>query len=847
MLSLLRRNAACLLVVLAACGEQGSTPAQTAEQDASPRAKTTWRLFDELPPEVIVRGEARAPIASHPLLPAVGDDRWFALRPHQTARGLRLGLATREGPGGSLVLGTAEGPAQLVATGVRPGEALIVRAQVRVEGPPPTTDWTVAAVEERRSPVAADDELSLEDVRLLFASGGGLLVHPASAGNATAEISLPLLLGPETTELVVYLAAPLQARSSVHFEEVQLFRSRASDHLRSGAPVSGAEPRHDALGTVDVSLDLDRRTALALVPGTRLTWTLPELPPDSAWRLDHAVGLRPRTPEIDGMLGLSWFLDGEAVHVENLEAPHSPDEPAWRERSMRLARAPSDERPGTLELRVEGLSTDDPPAAWLAQPLLRAVPGPRGPAGEPPGDRPADTPPHIVLISLDTLRFDRLGCYGNDDGLTPRIDALAAHGLRFASAWSTSSYTLPSHASLLTGTLPVAHGAESMSSGLDPERSPFLARILAEAGYHTAAFTGGGFVAPSFGFSEGFDRYAEVDPVWALDARRGMDLLQRHGGGPGSRRQASHRRLMEGGVADWITAQPHGAPFFLFLHTYITHSLAPSRAALQRFGLLGPDGEEAPIDHRATSAFNDGARERLDEARASTLPYYDATVTMADALVGAVLDALDAAGLSQDTIVVVTSDHGEEFGEHDHFGHGRSLYEPVARVPLIVRLPAHLRGERQPGVVPEPVSLVDVAPWILRLAGLTPDPRMTPPPPFAPETLDPPRRRVVPLDLHTSYARESALVRDGLKLHLRWRHENEDLGEPATLLFDLRADPAEHTELSAAREDDVATLQHAIVSYREQRDETASRERDLDPETRRALRQLGYLDAEDDG
>ena len=412
----------------------------------------------------------------------------------------------------------------------------------------------------------------------------------------------------------------------------------------------------------------------------------------------------------------------------------------------------------TLSASANG---DHPPLVVFGHPTVRAPrsDGPRQPTGPTPQAVPPQAPrPNIVLISLDTLRPDRLGCYGGEAGLTPHLDALASSGMRFTQAESTSSYTLPSHGSMLTGQYPAFHGAVDIDDKLKPERSPFVAQLLADAGWVTAAFTGGGYVSPEYGFATGFDRYSSNDPVWALETLRGRQLMETRSWERAPIQLPLLRRYAAPMIADWIEEQQDGVPFFLFLHTYIVHNYAPDLAWLEKRGLLLSDGSEAPFNHQDRVNFNasgglaagaagvagvrnEALREKVID---DYLPYYDATVGMADEFVGGVLAALDRAGLAGNTLVLVTSDHGEEFGEHGFFGHGETLFEANTRVPLLVRLPAgtpEAVGGTSPAVVDTPISLVDLAPWILRIAGVTPDPRMAVRAPLAPDTLAPPARK----------------------------------------------------------------------------------------------------------
>jgi arylsulfatase A-like enzyme len=459
----------------------------------------------------------------------------------------------------------------------------------------------------------------------------------------------------------------------------------------------------------------------------------------------------------------------------------------------------------------------------------------------------ADDPrPNVVLVSLDTLRPDRLGCYGFEPSHSPRIDALAAQGMLCANAYSTSSYTLPSHASMLSGQHPSRHGLVDRPGRLQRGRSPALAELLADAGFVTAAFTGGGFVGSAFGLDRGFDRFSHNDPVWALGTVRGEQLIEVDGV-PDARRRALLERYASPMIAEWIAEQDDGAPFFLFLHTYVVHNYAPDRRRIEQHRLLDPFGNERRLVKDDLNRFNNGERFLRRGVIDQYVPYYDATIAMADDFVGEVLDALAGAGLDGDTLVIVTSDHGEEFGEHGYFGHGQTLFDTNARVPLIVRLPAGA-PDAGPAVHDGLVSLVDLAPWILRLVGLAPDPRMAVGPPLGPEQEAPPARSRVFLDLDTRFHRVQAVREGDWKLHVR--HAGDAFGEHTALvrLYDLDADPAERRDLGGGSEtgrtlrellDEFTRHAEALGAQGAAEDEAVD---PLDDDVLESLRQLGYVD-----
>jgi choline-sulfatase len=276
------------------------------------------------------------------------------------------------------------------------------------------------------------------------------------------------------------------------------------------------------------------------------------------------------------------------------------------------------------------------------------------PAPAPPASRP-----NILLITIDTLRADRLG-----RGFTPALDALAGAGVRFEQARTAVPLTLPAHVTIMTGLLPVAHGVRD-NGVVFKGQSPPLARALRDTGYRTGAFVGAYVLDRRFGLSDGFDTYDDR-------IRRDPNL--------GARLEAERRGSeVVDAALPWM-AQVTG-PFFLWVHLYDPH--AP----------YDPPAEYRPTDRSA----------------------YDGEVAYADAQVGRIIEALQAKGAKDSTVVVLAGDHGEGLGEHGELTHGMLAYDTTLKVPLVITGPnLQSRG------VAAPVSLADVAPSLLRRVGVTP-------------------------------------------------------------------------------------------------------------------------------
>jgi choline-sulfatase len=270
---------------------------------------------------------------------------------------------------------------------------------------------------------------------------------------------------------------------------------------------------------------------------------------------------------------------------------------------------------------------------------------------------------NVLLITIDTLRADRVG-----RGLTPAIDAVAAHGVRFTHARATAPLTLPSHTSILTGALPVEHGVRVNGAALTVRGT--LARAFHDAGYRTGAFVGAYVLDRRFGLSGGFDTYDDNIPRGSsgaalLEAERRGDAVM----------SAALEWLARGGTQ----------PFFAWVHLYDPH---------------------APYDPPPEYLARAGGRA------------YDGEVAFADAQVARAVAALDRAGLRDHTVVAIAGDHGEGLGDHGELTHGMLAYDSTLRVPLVLGLPSAVTAPAR-GTVDANVSLADLAGTLLGICGVT--------------------------------------------------------------------------------------------------------------------------------
>lgn len=321
---------------------------------------------------------------------------------------------------------------------------------------------------------------------------------------------------------------------------------------------------------------------------------------------------------------------------------------------------------------------------------------------------------NLVLISIDTLRSDHLGSYGYEEETSPNLDALAERSVRFSNVISQGPWTLPSHASLFSGQFSSVHGIRHLGHVLSSTRSPVLARILSDQGYRTQAFTGGGFVNPLFGFDKGFDGFRNMDPLRQRDS---AFLLKQVENEPERYSKELIAENGPGAIKDWLSANGE-QPFFLFLHTYTVHDYDPPK----EFARCAERGCTHPFDdwHKYRLRTKSGWKTRpYTEANRQHLNHtYDDSLLYVDHLLGDIFEHMDSLGLSENTIIAITSDHGEELLERGFVQHGKRLYEEGMRIPILLHVPGV-----EPAVDERHVMQIDLMPTLLAALGLEPDVR----------------------------------------------------------------------------------------------------------------------------
>ena len=427
------------------------------------------------------------------------------------------------------------------------------------------------------------------------------------------------------------------------------------------------------------------------------------------------------------------------------------------------------------------------------------------------------TRPNVILISIDSLRADHLACYGYERPTSPAIDALAAGGVLFERAVAQAPWTLPSHASLFTSLYTRTHQTGDVSRRLPP--FPTLATELAGAGYSTMAVVGGTFMQTEFGLDRGFEIYD--------------DELAKAGHRQSHRAVTSPETLEKS--LQLLGTSP--SPFFLFVHFWDVHYDYIPPAPYDT--LFDPDYEGDITGHRFYG--NDAVNAGMDPADLEhILALYDGEIAWVDEHVAKLLSELEARGLAEDTLVVLTADHGDEFFEHGLKGHTHSLYEELLHVPLVVRGPGVPSAVR----VPQRVELIDVMPTVLELVGLpVPDgaqgrslrPLLDGAPwPPRPSFAETSKARKTANKADKGYASTVYLEERKLIQYERQRHPDE--------VYSLGDDPGEHNDLSASPAG-AAPLLEAHRSWLERIPTgRAALHGGLDAHTLEQLKGLGYVD-----
>lgn len=430
---------------------------------------------------------------------------------------------------------------------------------------------------------------------------------------------------------------------------------------------------------------------------------------------------------------------------------------------------------------------------------------------------PAKNLPNIILISLDTLRADHLGIYGYPRNTSPHIDAFSKESVVFEKAVVQSPWTLPSHMSIMTSLYPSFHGVTNKSSRLADEHTT-IAEVLKKIGYQTAAFTDGGLVSGEFGFNQGFDVYEDE---WIGIA----NILPK--------------------VEKWLDSNG-SKPFFLFIHCYDIHEpYNPPPPYNSIFHDFAYSGNLVPSTTILTAARKGQVTVTSEDLR-HFIALYDGGIRYTDEKVGEFLSYLQDAELYDQSLIIITSDHGEEFNEHGSFLHWQLYYNPNLHVPLIMHIPGYPKREIR---INELVQSIDLLPTIIDLAG------------------QPPHHKAQGRSLLPSIKRKKNLFKRMVQKVFKRSAKHSSLSfaeneineihlwtvvtpsayqlidnSESRQLFNLETDPLAKTNIINDRSDLAAEL---LLQYNQLYSTTSqhiSSALDLNEQTRKQLEALGYID-----
>jgi len=414
---------------------------------------------------------------------------------------------------------------------------------------------------------------------------------------------------------------------------------------------------------------------------------------------------------------------------------------------------------------------------------------------------------NVILISIDTLRQDHVGAYGYEHDTTPNIDSFAAESVQFDHAIAMAPSTLPSHASIFTSMIPEHHRAFRSTERPLPDEAVTMAEILFRAGYRTGGFTAGAQMHEKYNVDQGFDVYDSFEQEMTHESRfsdivaKGKDFLEEHG----------------------------DEQFFLFLHTYEVHTpYTPPPEYLQAFDpdYDGDLGDEITLQY-LRSVFENPVRLRVSEKdQRHIVAAYDGEIRNMDAAFGDLVAYLRERDLYDNTLIVFTSDHGEEFGERGRHGwHSWTLYDELLTVPLLIKLPGSRYGGRTVGEV---ARGIDLLPTMVDLLDID-----TTQPFEGTSLMDRVLNRRTDVVFAVSQRDYAGTLPTSIRT-ARWK-----LYDGA--LYDLAADPIERHDVSAEHPHVRAALDANLAVIRSHSALSDADPIELDEALRRELRDLGYI------
>lgn len=492
---------------------------------------------------------------------------------------------------------------------------------------------------------------------------------------------------------------------------------------------------------------------LRVEPGSRLHWR--GIQPWRAARIPRGSSLEVRVKWEDGAEERSFHF-GE----EDLDEAQEVDLGNPR---ASLARISFLADPGESRESGAGLTLVRPALRAAASAAAKTEPAPAAAAVPVP----ASERPNVLLYVIDTLRSDRLGVYGYEKAVSPNLDAFARDAVVFERAFAQSGWTKTSLVSILTGVSPLSHGVLERDHAVPPSL-PTLPVLLQNLGYQTIGLNTNGTVGAEFGFDRGFDRYS------ALFFQDDVEFRAEYSDRPGAE------------LVDWLGSRPAGRPFFAYLHTFDPHDpYQPRSPYRERFAPRLRTTLDTPRDETLAAAFERNPGLTDADVLHDFEKLYDAEIAYNDEQFGLLVRSLKEAGLYDSTLIVVVSDHGEEFLDHGHWGHGHTLYGELLRVPLLVKLPGQRFAGRRVDAV---AQHIDIVPTVLAAVGAAPSHpvqgrNLLPFAAGAKDTDDPAVLSLLELD----GSRVVSLIRGDLHL-LRWERPRP---EARLELYDLRQDARE--------------------------------------------------------
>jgi arylsulfatase A-like enzyme len=436
---------------------------------------------------------------------------------------------------------------------------------------------------------------------------------------------------------------------------------------------------------------------------------------------------------------------------------------------------------------------------------------------------------NILLISIDSLRADHVGCYGYERDTTPAMDTVASQGIRFANAMATSSWTLPTHLTMFTGRYQIAHGVMHESFAL-AETVPTMGEVMKAAGYSTAGFVSAPYVAAHYGYARGMDVYRDLSSEYAH--RR-------------EARSAIVSKELTDLAVDWLE-EHKDEPFFMFVHNFDAHYDYTPPAPYDTMFDEDYDGDMDGTHFIERKDVNPNMDKRDLE---HILALYDGEIRYTDDHIAILLAKLEQLQLDSNTVVLIVSDHGDEFFEHGNKGHHRTLYDEVMRIPMIIRLPDRAHAGT---VVDEQVTLTDLMPTMLELVGVE-----------APDGMQ--GISTVPLMAGRRSGRSAIysafLDKRGFNLQVGRRTSESKViqhfnrithpRQPPIERYDVEADPGERSNIAATTQVRTRGELDILAGFLEEQwvenrriDALAdgSNRVDIDDDTMEALKALGYVD-----